>query len=100
MGRWVRLVCLLASLGGAGVLVVHYQTSAVASGYGLSKLMDECENLKERNRILRIELGRAGVPAQVRKSREILNEGEGSGEKQSRGGADAPGIEGNGRAGE
>jgi len=100
MGRWVRLVCLLASMGGAGLLVVHYQTSAVVSGYGLSKLLDECEQLKERNRILRIELGRAGVPGQVRESMKALSEEDGSGTKPTRGGADAPGIEGNGRAGE
>lgn len=72
MGRWIRLIWLLAAMGAAGVLIVHYQTAVVATGYRLSGLLEEKEDLKEKNRMLRIELGRAGVPDQVRRSYEIL----------------------------
>jgi hypothetical protein len=93
MGRWVRLVWLLAVLGAVGVLVVHYQTSVVASGYEFSNLLQERERLKERNRMLRIELGRAGNPGQVRKSWEALSADEAGAKSEPQGNAEAPGKE-------
>lgn len=72
MYRWFRLVWLLAALGGAGILVVHSHTSVVTGGYRLSGLIEKREKLRERNRVLRIEMGRASVPAQVRKSLDLL----------------------------
>ena len=81
MWRWFRLFWLLVALGGVGILVVHYQTSVVTSGYRISGLMEKKETLKERNRRLRIELGRASVPDQVRESFKALTEGETRGDK-------------------
>ena len=72
MWRWLRLFWLLAALGAAGVLIVHYQTSVVTSGYKISVLIEEREGLKEQNRTLRIDLGRASVPSQVRESFKVM----------------------------
>ena len=53
--RWVRLFWLLAALGGAGVLVIHNQTTVVTTGYRISEKIDQRERSRERNRMLRID---------------------------------------------
>ena len=73
MGRWMRLTVLLAGICGAGILIVHFQTSIVTTGYRLTNLIEKKEGLREKNRMLRIENGRAGVPEQVRKSWEMIS---------------------------
>jgi hypothetical protein len=83
MWHWARLFWLLAALGGAGLLVVHYQTSVVTTGYRITTRLDEREALREENRRLRIELGRAGVPRQIQESWKLLSKPE-EDEKESR----------------
>ncbi|GEM_PF-3031958 len=86
------MIWLLAAVGGAGILVVHYQTSVVATGYRISGLLETREALKEKNRKLRIELGRASVPDSVRASWNVFQERKETG-KQTAPGGDVPGRE-------
>jgi len=85
--RWVRLFWLLAALGGAGILVIHNQTTVVTTGYRISEKIEHRGKSRERNRMLRIEMGRAGVPEQVRESWKALTESE---EKKADDPASAP----------
>ncbi|MHC5036652.1 MAG: hypothetical protein ACYTHM_05005 [Planctomycetota bacterium] len=91
MWRWIRLFWLLAALGGAGILVVHSQTSVVSTGYRVSAMLETREGLREKNRTLRIQLGRASVPGQVRESYKALSTmGEESGSEPAAGGGEPP----------